>query len=791
MEKIEHELQAVETPRSTALEAWLADYLRHKADQCDSSSYPVSDVTSDEIDVDAIEMRVKQLMKDIHVTAGFCSRCSHLLQHWPNLSRNIDWDYAVGQTYSTEEVEAASRLGCKLCAFLWTGLNKDNSVSICRKIEARLAALHNPARSALTIQNWGTLNDTENSGSQLLWWNYPGKKATHCNMVGARLFKFESQLLPPETQLWDEPNDPIELAKTWLLNCIESHETCRLKKTSAPSRLVPIANNIVKLVETELWDEMPQYATLSYCWGRIPFVKLTKETLPTFLNEITFESLPKTFQDAIEVARRLGLSFMWIDALCIIQDDEDHSDWRQESGRMKSIYSGSHVTISASSATDVSQGFFPSSSPKYSGGFIAQVQAEEFTRVQNFHSTTVHEDSTVDTHLGGRSWAFQEKLLSPRTIHIGDHGVYWECQTSVKSQFLPEGFPGMLPRSRLVCSEKEEWDWREIVNIYSKTSRTYESDILPALSGIAARQHDITGDKYLAGLWKNDLLSMLPWFTFSPASVVKRPAWRAPTWSWASVEGPCIISYMIADTDLKPQARLLDAWTKTVDDYPFGAVVDGEITLACSSLIMANLNYAGIEKYHHKLHNPEEMLRKKQRPYLTLSGLESNPLPVSIDCLENEMLGKEEGIYLLPLYDGVGGAMRRSEGDSDEEMEVDSEDEAANSDVGEMKAPPSLDSRGSASSKISVGGEWIDELFVTGLVLRPVTDLTGHYTRIGQFSFSNFPNEVVGYQDEDRNFYRETKDFFQSTGEATAKLACIRTDVSDEDPEQKFVISIK
>lgn len=205
MEKIEHEVQAVETPRSTALETWLADYLRHKADQCDSSSYPVSDVASDEIDVDAIEMRVKQLMKDIHVTAGFCSRCSHLLQHWPNLSRNIDWDYAVGQKYNTEEVEAASRLGCKLCAFLWTGLIKDNSVSICRKIEARLAALHNPARSALTIQNWGTLNDTENRGSQLLWWNYPGKEATHCNMVGARLFKFESQLLSPESKQTGRP----------------------------------------------------------------------------------------------------------------------------------------------------------------------------------------------------------------------------------------------------------------------------------------------------------------------------------------------------------------------------------------------------------------------------------------------------------------------------------------------------------------------------------------------------------------------------------------------------------
>ncbi|CAH0055757.1 unnamed protein product [Clonostachys solani] len=791
MEKTELEEQLVDTPSSTPLDAWLADYLSHKADQCDSSSYPVSDALSDEIDVDAIEMRVKQLMKETHVTAGFCSRCSHLLQHWPNLSSNIDWDYAVGQTYTTEEVEAASRLGCKLCAFLWTGLTKNNRVSICRKLEARLAALHSPARSSLTIQNWGTLNDSDNNGSQLLWWNYPGKEATHCNMLGARLFKFESHLLPSDTKLWDEPNDPIELTKMWLLNCIECHETCRLKKSSAPRRLVSIANNFVKLVETELLDEMPHYATLSYCWGQVPFPKLTKKTLPTFLNKIAFDSLPQTFQDAIEVARRLGLSYMWIDALCIIQDEDDHSDWRQESGRMKSIYSGSHVTISASSAADVSQGFFPSSSPKYSGGFITHVQVGETTRVQNFHSTTVHEDSTVDTHLGGRSWAFQEKLLSPRTIHIGNHGFYWECRTEVKSQFLPEGFPGILPRSRLVCSEEEEWDWREIVNIYSKTRRTYELDILPALSGIAARQHDVTGDKYLAGLWKNELLSMLPWFTFSQAPVVKRPAWRAPTWSWASVEGPCIVSYTVADMDMKPQARLLDAWTKTVDDSPFGAVMDGEITLACSSLIIANLSHAGIEKYHHQIDNREEMLRKKQRPYLTLSGLELNPFPVSIDCLEDEMLGKEEQIYLLPLYDGLAGAMRRSEGESDEEAEAGSEDGAANSDSGEMKAPPSVDSRDPGSSRTSVDGEWIDELFVTGLVLRPVTGPTGHYTRIGQFSFSSFPDEVVAYQDEDRNFYEESKGFFQSTGERTAESACIRTDVSDEDPEQKFVISIK
>ena len=117
--------------------------------------------------------------------------------------------------------------------------------------------------------------------------------------------------------------DDIEVLNKWLSVC-EDHEKCnavldRSCKDERPSRLICITDNAVKLVLTEQWETMPRYATLSYCWGGADFIKTTRDKLDAFLNDIPFESLPKTFQDAIDISRRLGIEYIWIDALCIVQ----------------------------------------------------------------------------------------------------------------------------------------------------------------------------------------------------------------------------------------------------------------------------------------------------------------------------------------------------------------------------------------------------------------------------------------------------------------------------------------
>lgn len=336
------------------------------------------------------------------------------------------------------------------------------------------------------------------------------------------------------------------------------------------------------MVLTADWETLPHYATLSYCWGYDDFIKLTSDKLDLFLNIIPHEDLPKIFKDAIYIARRLGLEYIWIDALCIIQAKDDNGDWLRESGRMRSVYGSAHVNIAASSATNVHEGCF-SKPTNYNGGFLARVTTSEFCRVQNFHSSEVYEESTTKTHLASRAWTFQEKLLAPRTIYFGDRGLFWECRSTTGSEFLPDGFPNKLG-SQLVCPEGEAWSWCDIVKNYSKAHLTHRADKLPALSGVARRQHEATGDEYLAGMWRKGLMKQLGWM---PRSKNKRPDWRAPTWSWTSIDAKTLYwRYWSHDQLAKNEyVQVLDAKTTLAGSDPFGALSGGELQLRCTAMV--------------------------------------------------------------------------------------------------------------------------------------------------------------------------------------------------------------
>ena len=477
---------------------------------------------------------------------------------------------------------------------------------------------------------------------------------------------------------------------------------------------------------------------------------LTLETLPSFTVGLPLDDLPKTFKDAIQVSRKLGLEYLWIDALCIIQRQEGSEDWLIESSHMRSVYGGTHINLAASSATNVFEGLFLKPT-HHNGGFRARVTAGDQCRIQDFHSRSTYQESSTETQLATRAWAFQEKLLAARTIHFGDQGVFWECRSCVKSEFLPDGFRRL--GSHLVCPEDKAWRWSDIVSHYSAARLTYSSDRLPALSGIAARQHEVTGDQYLAGMWRKHLSFQLAW-SCTPDQRSKRPPWRAPTWSWASVDGQTrIMDYHDGKGHreaLKTYVCVLDVWTVPSGPDPFGAVNGGALSIGCSALIPARL----VGLYEPLLRIPGSEIES------VLVDTETRPFPVTLDCLEDELFRSDDFIYLLPLFGGrSGSALKRRMKDSEDSEQGEGEGEG-----------------------------WIKQLIISGVVLQRLGNISGHFRRVGYFWFANYK---FSRGDDDDYHYDSFIRVIEEVGTSTAEAQCSRVLSGSDSPDSRYVLTIE
>jgi hypothetical protein len=152
----------------------------------------------------------------------------------------------------------------------------------------------------------------------------------------------------------------FQRASHWIHNCIENHPLCVTPLQLLPTSVLDVGPNTdeyyCKLVEPK--SHYAEYVTLSHCWGQ--YQNLTsityKANLQGRLEVVCISSLPRTFQDAISYTRRLGISYLWIDSLCILQDDKD--DWERECVMMGTIYRNSFLTLAATAAEDGSRGLF-------------------------------------------------------------------------------------------------------------------------------------------------------------------------------------------------------------------------------------------------------------------------------------------------------------------------------------------------------------------------------------------------------------------------------------------------
>ncbi|KAF2251580.1 HET-domain-containing protein, partial [Trematosphaeria pertusa] len=290
------------------------------------------------------------------------------------------------------------------------------------------------------------------------------------------------------------------------------------------------------------------HVSLSYCWGstgqHIRWIT-TRERLPEFEKVIPHEVLPKTIADAVKVVREIGIRYLWVDSLCIVQDDPD--DWAYEAYRMAQVYNSSLFTVISGSDSAMGGLFLPREQLKVSAAdILLQSNPEAGEHVATLYPS-VQDIGTA--HHGGpttrRAWCYQEELLSPRRLYFTNRQFVWEClcsshdETGSRSpgdtrstKYCPPPYDAdVLLRNTRVVGE-----WHSVIEEYTSRQLTYHSDVFAALAGVAASLKARYRCKYLAGMWEDDMLNGLLWQR-AGTSLGRSAELNTPSWSWLSVQG--------------------------------------------------------------------------------------------------------------------------------------------------------------------------------------------------------------------------------------------------------------
>ena len=513
----------------------------------------------------------------------------------------LDKRRSAGLSRPSERFLKGAESGCSRCLLSWAGVLK--------LMELKKVCLEELRSSETDIDfRFFTKSDQRPCSSPIV--------GTHRTLDGTRRSRIDS------------------IVVEWLRECVEKHD-CQ-GSTTLPSRVLDVSKSSAGSIHLYVTDqEIEPYAALSHCWGGEVPMKTTTLNYEAQQNHIAVDDLPQNFKDAIEVTRRLGLRYLWIDALCIIQDDL--SDWEVESGEMSSIYGDAHLVIGADGAKGAEEGFLRDS-PEYNlmhadarSALVAVVDDEQAnvyvsecpehydtcSLLDRAISSEQYED-VVENPLSQRAWTFQEQLLARRMVHFTKQEMVWEC----KSRYRCECTQFDDSRQRI---SKDDWisgdianmgvQWYSFVNEVCVRQLTFKTDILPCLSGIAAMMEASMMGRYcyLAGLWEEDLLLGLTW-SYEELQTRMVPQ-QAPSWSWASLESHSspysLLRQEWESIALKvPHAQILDAHCIPKGQNAHGAVSEGHIEMLAPFVrveIMENHNAANEV-------NPSHWIMKRLAP---------------------------------------------------------------------------------------------------------------------------------------------------------------------------------
>jgi hypothetical protein len=404
----------------------------------------------------------------------------------------------------------------------------------------------------------------------------------------------------------------VGLVKDWLL-CCRGHSTCKEQKSRPlPTRVIDVRTENPKIIESERL--VGSYVALSHCWGS------TEDTFSTTTRNITerktlglkLSQLPLNFRDAISFTRRLGYEYLWIDSLCIIQ--QDSQDWRHEAGRMAGYYESATVTLAIADAINCQVGFLGSRRHHNSPPILGE-DGELYVLRQSLPGD---DDLDLNSYINKRAWTLQERFLSPRIIHFTQGQVVWHCRNSrwaegyIHDTYSLTAWGNSWSRQIGLYIHKAEHAavnpthesyfnfqyatqaWYGCVSEFSTRRLTRASDKLAAIAGLADALSRSELGQYMAGLWEHDLFRSLAWNRLEPEGwsgtqitwiqnnrdqitliqstryqIMRKAArtlaareyeppleYRAPSWSWAAVNGPVEVDERL----FHPYAIKLTGW---------------------------------------------------------------------------------------------------------------------------------------------------------------------------------------------------------------------------------------
>ncbi|KAI0966120.1 heterokaryon incompatibility protein-domain-containing protein [Xylaria arbuscula] len=396
------------------------------------------------------------------------------------------------------------------------------------------------------------------------------------------------------------------LVITWIEECRLKHLECNSQKSDVGQRLptrvldtehVRLTGRL-RLLHTG--SALGKYIALSHSWGGHQPAKTVRLNLAARCAGFPLSELPLTFRDAVAVAIEIGIQYIWIDSLCIIQDDPE--DWKREAATMGDVYLHSYLTIAATRAANSEAGFLgPRSFTHTVQVRLADVTSGADDRNIYACQRRSFANDVDDGPLNRRAWVLQERVLSPRTLHFTEHQVYWECWEyhqgeDLEYQYLgvmkKEAFPVQFSPRSLLCNSPARSPrlprglWY-LFSEYSSFGLTFQTDKLVAIGGLVQKLESRLQINYLKGVWKEFLHHSVLW-SARTEDLEYLPLIGAPSWSWASRNGPVnfvqlydydpVSNFMICETSgslfvhgalakLSPRLRISDTrWSDPATD---------------------------------------------------------------------------------------------------------------------------------------------------------------------------------------------------------------------------------